>query len=198
MTRLHSNRMHTARALTVAHSMLCAGGCTWGECLLPGGVCSGGCLLLGLLLGGKGVPGPWWGLLQGGPLGGCTWSWADLVPGGGVCSRGVYLVGGVCSWRGVPGPRGCLFQEVSAPRGELVLGGICSGGCTWSGVAGPLGGLLLGAGVPCPGGSAPGPGGVCTWSWGGTCPGTPPPTVNRILHTRLWKYYLAPNFVCGR
>ena len=37
----------------------------------------------------------------------------------------------------------------------------------------------------------------CTWSQWGTCPGTPPP-VNRILDTRFWKYYLAPNFVCGR
>ena len=27
-------------------------------------------------------------------------------------------------------------------------------------------------------------------------PGTPP--VDRILDTRFWKYYLAPNFVCGR
>ena len=25
-----------------------------------------------------------------------------------------------------------------------------------------------------------------------------PPPVNRILDTRLWKYYLTPNFVCGR
>ena len=25
-----------------------------------------------------------------------------------------------------------------------------------------------------------------------------PLPVNRILDTRLWKYYLAPNFLCGR
>ena len=167
MTRLHSNRMHTARALTVAPSMLCAGGVPGGSVCsrgvsAQGGVCSWVCSW------GVGcVPGPWWGLLQGGPLGGVpgpgqTWS------RGGVCSRGVYLVRGVCSWRGVPGPGGCLFQEVSAPRGELVLGGICSGGCTWSGVAGPLGDLLLG-------GRCTLSRGVCTWSWGGTCPGTPPP-----------------------
>ena len=31
-----------------------------------------------------------------------------------------------------------------------------------------------------------------------TPPGQAPPLVNRILDTRLWKYYLAPNFVCGR
>ena len=25
-----------------------------------------------------------------------------------------------------------------------------------------------------------------------------PPPMDRILDTRYWKYYLAPNFVCGR
>ena len=29
-------------------------------------------------------------------------------------------------------------------------------------------------------------------------PGTRHPPVDRILDTRFWKYYLAPNFVCGR
>ena len=53
------------------------------------------------------------------------------------------------------------------------------------------------------------------FQYGGSPPGTPHPRsrhpaqdqapprsrhppVNRILDTRLWKYYLAPNFVCGR
>ena len=48
----------------------------------------------------------------------------------------------------------------------------------------------------------PGPGG-CTWSQGvylvpgGACQVLPTP-VDRILDIRFWKYYLAPNFVCGR
>ena len=73
LTRLHSSRMRTARALTVSPSMLCTWGvsapgevsapqwgcllwrgvCFWGVYLVPGGVWSGGlsapggCLLLG-------------------------------------------------------------------------------------------------------------------------------------------------------
>ena len=43
-------------------------------------------------------------------------------------------------------------------------------------------------------GGVPAPGGVP--AWGCTSPGTPP--VDRILDTRYWKYYLAPNFVCRR
>ena len=40
VTRLHSSRMRTARALTVSHSMLGGGGvCSGGSA--PGGVCSG-------------------------------------------------------------------------------------------------------------------------------------------------------------
>ena len=48
-TRLHSSRMHTARALTVSPSMLCAGGCTWSGRGLPG--------LGGVYLVWGGVPG---------------------------------------------------------------------------------------------------------------------------------------------
>ena len=55
-TSLHCSRMRTARSLTVSPSMLCTGGVS-----PPGGVCSGGCLLLGV----GGVSAPWWGLLQG-------------------------------------------------------------------------------------------------------------------------------------
>ena len=54
-TRLHSNRMRTARALTISPSMLCGGG----------GVCSGGCLLQrgGVCSWGVSAPG---GCLPGG------------------------------------------------------------------------------------------------------------------------------------
>ena len=31
-----------------------------------------------------------------------------------------------------------------------------------------------------------------------SCTPPPPPAVDRILDTRFWKYYLAPNFACGR
>ena len=48
-------------------------------------------------------------------------------------------------------------------------------------------------GVPAWG--VPGLGGVP--AQGGTCQGTPPPPVDRILDTHFCKYYLAPNFVCG-
>ena len=131
-------------------------------------------------------------LLGGGvsaPRGVCL---ARGVPGhggqGGVClargvpGRGVSAPGGVPGPRGVPGPGGCLFWGVSAPGGCLVLGGVpgpggvCSGGCAWSG------GCLVQ--------------GVCL-VWGGGCiqacteADTLPP-VDRILDTRLWKYYLGP------
>ena len=67
ITRLHSSRMRTARALTVSPSMLCRGGCLVGGCLLRGAVCS---------LGGG-------GLLAG------------VSARGGVCSWGVSALGGV-------------------------------------------------------------------------------------------------------
>ena len=38
---------------------------------------------------------------------------------GGVCFQGVCLLLGVCS-------QGCLLWGVSAPRGHLLLGGVCS------------------------------------------------------------------------
>ena len=43
----------------------------------------------------------------------------------------------------------------------------------------------------------------CKACWNTTCNACwdttpPPPQMNRILDTRYWKYYLAPNFVCGR
>ena len=179
--------------------------------LLPGGVYLPG-------PGGVGVPA--WGVYLPGPggvpgLGG--------VPGPGGCvpawSRGVYLVwgctwsrgvctclvrGGVPAWswgcvpassrgvylpgpRGVymPGPRGAWDQGVHGPGGCTCL---VPGGCTWS-----QGGTCL---VP----------GGCTWSRGsvpgpGEGYGVPVqvlPSPRGENDTRLWKYYLAPNFVCGR
>ena len=64
-----------------------------------------------------------------------------------------------------------------------------------------------GAGTPweqAPPGTRPPPG-AGTPPGPGTFPGPDPsprhqapPPVNRILDTRFWKYYSAPNFVCGR
>ena len=186
-TRMHSSRMRTARLLPVSPSMHCSGR---------------SCLVLG-----RGVP-AW---VPGGYLpgpGGCTWSRGCTCP-----VLGVYLPGpgGVPDWSGgctclinwgvyLPGPGGCTCL---VPRGCtcLVQGGdgACSGECIWSGGYLPgTRGYLPGPGVP----------GLGVWNclvWGGwgylpgprgcTCPGTPP--VDRILDTRFWKYYLAPNFICG-
>ena len=84
LTRLHSSRMRTARALTVSPSMLCLGvsapgGCTWSQ----------GCLL--------------WG--EG------TWSGGCLLQGGGLCScAGCLLLEDVPAPGGVSAPRGCLLR----------------------------------------------------------------------------------------
>ena len=103
--RLHSNRMHTTRALTVSPSMLC-----WGRgCLLLGGVCSRG------------------GVCSGGV---CTSEVCLLLGGllpGGVCSRGCLLQGvstpggsalGVCLLWGMSAPGGCIpaCTEADIPR----------------------------------------------------------------------------------
>ena len=120
LTRLHSSRMRTARALTVSPSMLCTGGCTWS--------------------GGWGVPG------LGGvcvPVGGvgCTWSWGVYLVWGCTWSWGVYLVPG-----GVPGPRGCTWSQGGTwSRGVyLVLWGVPGLG----GVPGPGGVYLVPGGLP--------------------------------------------------
>ena len=163
--------MRTARVLTVSPSMLCVGGCTWSRgCLLPG-ECT---------WSQAGVPG------HGGAP--CPGGGVDLLPGGvylllgGVCSwwRGVYLVPGGCTWSW-----GCTWSQ----------GGVCSQGvhlvwgCTWSQ-----------GGWPGPRGVSAPWGGGCTWSWGCLLQGlgvsgTPPCEQN---DKQVQKYYLAPNFVCGR
>ena len=99
-TRLQSSRMRTARVLTVSHSMLCTGGCTWSRG--------------GLTWSRRGCTRSWGGvyLVPGDVPGtrGCTWSW------------GVYLVLG-----GVPGPGGCVPGPGSVPgsRGVYLVPGGC-------------------------------------------------------------------------
>ena len=80
-TRMHSSRMHTARLLTVFHSMFCTGGLY----LVPGGCVPGlgGTRSRGAVPGLGGVPGPG-GYLVWGPVGGGTWSGVQGdVPGPG-------------------------------------------------------------------------------------------------------------------
>ena len=106
MKSTHSSRMRTARLLSVSPSMHCGGR----GCLVPGDVCSGGCLLRG----------DW----------GCVWSRGGVSGSRGVCSqvgvwsRGVWSRGvwsqGVTSPGGVSGPR-----VVSASGGCLLLGCVC-------------------------------------------------------------------------
>ena len=90
------------------------------------------------------------------------------------------LPGGVCSRGGVPGPLG----GVPGLGEGLFPGGVC---LVWGGVPG-LGGVCSRGGVCVPGlGGVPGPEGcipACTEA--DTLP------VDRILDTRLWKYYLGP------
>ena len=142
----------------------------------PSMLCAGGGLLPGDLL---------WGVYL--VPGGCTWSGGVYLLRGGTWSRGgcllwgVYLVMGRCTWSwGV-----YLVPGVSAPVG--VPG---PRGCTWSR------GVYLVPGVSAPGGVCSGGvylvlGGVC--SRGGVR--YSPREQN---DKQVQKYYLAPNFVCGR
>ena len=94
----------------------------------------------------------------------CPYLLACTAPVGG------WVGGGVPGPGGVSGPEGCNWSRGGVPG---------PGGCTWcQGVYLFLGVYLMSGVYQVPGG--------CTWSWGCTCPGTPPPpTVNRILDTRL-------------
>ena len=88
--------------------------------------------------------------------------WGVYLPGGrtcpgGVLARGVYLPGGVPA-------RGCACPGVPA-LGEYMPGVYLPGGVPARGVYLPRG-LYLPGGVPA--------------RRGGTCPGTPPPPVNRM------------------
>ena len=95
----------------------------------------------------------------------------------------------------LPGEGGSAWSGgVSAPRGCL-LRGVCSPGGWWC-LPG-LGGVCL----PGRGGLVPGGGSACLVRGGVWCPGgvsqhalrqTASPPVDRILDTRLWKYYFGP------
>ena len=117
---------------------------------------------------------------QGGvPAGGCIFSFC--LPGVCTCQfRGVYLLG-VYLLGGIPA-RGCTCLGVPA-EGVYLLEGVPAGGvpareCTCQGM------YLLGVYLP----------GRCT------CQGVPaqvlPPREQN--DRQVQKYYLAPNFVCGR
>ena len=88
----------------------------------------------------------------------------------------------------VPPARWPHLAACSAPGA-----GIWSQGGTW------CWGYLL-WGVPGPGGPCPGEGGACLVRGGVVSQHALRQTspVDRILDTHFWKYYLAPNFVCGR
>ena len=141
-----------------------------------------------------------WSLL----LGGGTWSRGVYLPGwGGVpaWSRGgvpawsrwgTWSQGGVPAWSGgyLPGLGGCTCL---VPVGYLVPGG-CT--CLVRGVPAWSRGVYL-----------PGPGGCTCLVQGVYLPGPRGCTrgyLVRYFHprgqndSRLWKYYLAPNFVCER
>ena len=105
-----------------------------------------------------------------------------------------------CITVGCVPPACCPYLPACTAGGYLSgLGGTCwaSGGVP--GLGGGCTCLVLGGEVPGPGGGTClvlGGGGVVP-AWSGGVPAHPPP-VDRILDTRFWKYYLAPNFVCGR
>ena len=130
-------RMHTSCLLTICCSLLPGWYLLLGG-LLPGGVCSWGCLLWG------GVPGP-----RGSALGGYL-LWGMSAPGDCLLRGCLLLEGGVCFW-GCVWSRGCVWSE-----GVCLVRGVC---LVW--------------------GVHP------SMHWGR-------PPVDRILDTRLWKYYLDP------
>ena len=159
------------------------GGCTWsrGCTWSPGGY---------LVQGG--VPGP----------GGCTWSWGSGVPGPrGVPGWGVCSEGGVPGLRGVPG-LGVVYlvQGVYFVQGGVVY---LVRGCTWSrGVYMVPGGYLVPGGCTWSRG-VPGPGGTCSRGVPGPrgvylVPGGVRYSPREQNDKQVQKYYLAPNFVCGR
>ena len=98
----------------------------------------------------------------------------SLLPWGGCLLQG----------GGGSAPRGSAPGEVSAPRGGICSKrGVCSqGGCLLPEGCLLQGGCLLPEGCLLPGGCIP----ACTEA------DTLPPLVDRILDTRLWKYYLGP------
>ena len=140
--------MRTARALTVSHSMLCAGGGVYlvlGEGVWSRGVWSRGVYGLGGVYGSRGVSGPrgcliLGGLIQGGGSG-CVWVWWVSGPGGVWSQRGWCLVlGGLIQ-------RGCLAGGSDPGRGARLGGGVWFQGVSAS----------VHAGIPPPGTRHPPP-----------------------------------------
>ena len=108
--------------------------------------------------------------------------------------RGCTSLGGTCL--GVYLPGGCTCPGVYLPRGYLPGGCTCQGGtCLWGVPA--CGVYLPGVYLPAGGGSAPG-GCACLWSLGGVSQHAIGQTPREQNDRQVQKYYLAPNFVCGR
>ena len=84
-----------------------------------------------------------------------------------------------------------ISQHALFPGGMCTCWGV---GCTWMGGVPAWGCICPRGGVPAQGVPAQG-GWGCTCPWGGTCSGTPPCEQN---DRQVQKYYLTPNFVCGR
>ena len=106
----------------------------------------------------------------------------SLIPGGGGCLlRGVSAPGGCLVWGGCLLWGSAWSRGVSA-RGCLVQRGVCSRGVS------ALGGCLVWRGAWSRAGVS-GPGGVSQHALRQT---PSPLPVDRILDTRLWKYYLGP------
>ena len=124
------------------------------------------------------------------------------------------------SLKGIPTPKVCVATYYFAIFAENYMktrmhssrmhtanssscrgGGGQGGGWTWSPSIAHLGvGLdLIPLNFPLGRGPGPDPPQFPPWVWALRPPqGAGTPAVNRILDTRLWKYYLAPNFVWGR
>ena len=102
LEKIKCTRMHFPVGCVPAARWPYAGVCFPGGLSAPGGVWSGGCLLLGVWSGGgvcSGGSGPGRPALGGSGLGGCLLLGGWGVWSGGVCSRGSAPGGrGVCSW----------------------------------------------------------------------------------------------------
>ena len=96
-----------------------------------------------------------------------AWGWGCTCLGGVFTSGGMYLPRGACT---CPGGRGMGY---TCPGGCTCPGGVPAWGCTC-----PEGGCTYPGGVPASDGYL-----------------STPPTVDRILDTCYWKYYLAPTLL---
>ena len=110
----------------------------------------------------------------------CGSSKQECIPVGSVPPACCPYLPACTAPRGVPAPGGCTCQG-----GCTCWGCTCRGGVPAQGSV-PAWGYLPRGVVYLPGGY------TCQ---GGTCPGTPPCEQN---DRQVQKYYLAPNFICGR